>query len=80
MVEEHFGLQADLDEDGDHLHVVRAVRVAVHAHGHEEVLCWAVQLGTTQEDYFVDLWLFVFCANNLYRLCESFSTCFYPKS
>ena len=55
MVEEHFGLQADLDEDGDHLHVVRAVRVAVHAHGHEEVLRRAVQLGTTQVGYFVVL-------------------------
>jgi len=44
VVEQHFGLQADLDEDGDDLHVVGSVRVAVHAHGHEEVLRRPVQL------------------------------------
>lgn len=38
VVEQDLGLQADLDQVGDDVHVLGAVRAAVHAHGHEQVL------------------------------------------
>lgn len=44
VVEEHFGLEADLDEVGDDLHVVSAMRVAVHTQRHQQVLSWTSQL------------------------------------
>ena len=50
MVEEHFGLEADLDEVGDHLHVVSTMRVAVHAQRHEQILSWARQLQRRKEE------------------------------
>lgn len=38
VVEENLGLEADLDQVGDDVHVLGAVRAAVHAHGHQQVL------------------------------------------
>lgn len=46
VVEEDFGFESDLDQVGDHLHVVRSVGVAVHTQRHEEVLSWSSQLCT----------------------------------
>lgn len=44
VVEEDFGFETDLDQAGDHLHVVCSVSVAVHTQRHEEVLSWSSQL------------------------------------
>lgn len=44
MVEEDFGFESDLDQVGDHLHVICSVGVAVHTQRHEEVLSWTSQL------------------------------------
>ena len=49
MVEEDFGFESDLDQVGDHLHVVGAVGVAVHTQRHEEVLSWSGQLCTQRQ-------------------------------
>lgn len=46
MIEDDFRFQADLDEVGDHLHVVRSMGVAVHTERHEKVLSWTGQLQT----------------------------------
>lgn len=46
MVEEDFGFEADLDQVGDHLHVICPMGVAVHTQRHEEVLSWSGQLCT----------------------------------
>lgn len=44
MIEEDFRLETDLDEVGDHVHVVSSVSSTVHAQRHEEVLRWSRQL------------------------------------
>lgn len=44
MIEDDFRFQADLDEVGDHLHVIRSMGVAVHTERHEKVLSWTGQL------------------------------------
>lgn len=46
VVEEDFRFESDLDQVGDHLHVVCSVGVAVHTQRHEEVLSWSSQLCT----------------------------------
>lgn len=48
MVEEDFGFESDLDQVGDHLHVITAVGVAVHTQGHEKVLGRSGQLVHTE--------------------------------
>lgn len=44
MIEEDFRLKTDLDEVGDHVHVVSTVGSTVHAQRHKEVLRWSCQL------------------------------------
>lgn len=44
VVQEHLGLEADLDQVGDDIHVFWAVCAAVHTHGHQQVLGWPGQL------------------------------------
>lgn len=44
MIEDDFRFQTDLDEVGDHLHVIRSMGVAVHTERHEKVLSWTGQL------------------------------------
>lgn len=44
VIEEHLGLEADLDQVGDGIHVFWPMRVAVHAHRHQQVLRWPGQL------------------------------------
>lgn len=46
VVQQDLGLEADLDQVGDDVHVLGAVRAAVHAHGHEQVLGGPRQLRT----------------------------------
>lgn len=51
VVEEHLGFEADLDQVRDDIHVFRAMRVAVHAHRHQQVLRWPGQLQGGQGDH-----------------------------
>lgn len=44
MIQEDFRLKTDLNEVGDHIHVVSSMSSTVHAQRHEEVLRWSCQL------------------------------------